>query len=172
MNKLILVGMTAVALSLGACGKKVPPPVETPPPAQTTDNSNSTDPNSLEVVELPALQADLVAKAGSDTVYFGTDQYSLDEASKATLAAQARWMAANPNVRASIEGHCDERGTREYNQALGERRANAAKDFLLSQGVPMSRLVVTSWGKERPVATGSNEEAWAQNRRAVTVIIR
>jgi len=172
MNKLILVGMTAAALSLGACGKKVPPPVETPPPAQTTDNSNSTDPNSLEVVELPALQADLVAKAGSDTVYFGTDQYSLDEASKATLAAQARWMAANPNVRASIEGHCDERGTREYNQALGERRANAAKDFLLSQGVPMSRLVVTSWGKERPVATGSNEEAWAQNRRAVTVIIR
>lgn len=172
MKKLILIGMTAVALSLGACGKKVPPPVETPPPAQTTDNSSSTDPNSLEVVELPALQADLVAKAGSDTVYFGTDQYSLDEASKATLAAQARWMMANPNVRASIEGHCDERGTREYNQALGERRANAAKDFLLSQGVPMSRLVVTSWGKERPVATGSNEEAWAQNRRAVTVIIR
>ena len=172
MKRVIIIGMAAVALSLGACGKKVPPPVETPPPAQTTDNSNSTDPNSLEVVELPALQADLVAKAGSDTVYFGTDQYSLDEASKATLAAQARWMMANPNVRASIEGHCDERGTREYNQALGERRASAAKDFLLSQGVPMSRLVVTSWGKERPVATGSNEEAWAQNRRAVTVIIR
>src|SRR6478752_4117479 len=172
MNKLILVGMTAVALSLGACGKKVPPPVETPPPAQTTDNSNSTDPNSLEVVELPALQADLVAKAGSDTVYFGTDQYSLDEASKATLAAQARWMMANPNVRASIEGHCDERGTREYNMALGERRANAAKDFLLSQGVPEARLLVTSWGKERPVAVGSNEEAWAQNRRAVTVLVR
>jgi peptidoglycan-associated lipoprotein len=79
---------------------------------------------------------------------------------------------ANPNVRASIEGHCDERGTREYNQALGERRANAVRDYLLSQGVPASRLVTTSWGKERPVATGSNEEAWAQNRRAVTVIIR
>ena len=89
-----------------------------------------------------------------------------------TLAAQARWLLANPNVRASIEGHCDERGTREYNQALGERRANATRDFLVSQGVPTSRLQVTSWGKERPVATGSNEEAWAQNRRAVTVIIR
>ena len=129
-------------------------------------------PNSLELVELPALQADLVAKAGSDTVYFGTDEYPLDEASKATLAAQARWLLATPNVRASIEGHCDERGTREYNMALGERRANAARDFLVSQGVPTSRLLVTSWGKERPVATGSNEEAWAQNRRAVTVIIR
>lgn len=172
MNKSILIGMTAVALTLGACGRKTPPaevpPVEQPP---ATD-PNSTDPNSLEVVELPALQADLVAKAGSDTIYFGTDEYSLDDASKATLAAQAQWMLANPNVRASIEGHADERGTREYNQALGERRANAARDFLLSQGVPAARLVVTSWGKERPVALGSNEEAWAQNRRAVTVIIR
>ncbi|MBA3668382.1 MAG: peptidoglycan-associated lipoprotein Pal [Sphingomonas sp.] len=164
--------MTGIALSLGACAKKIPP-ADIPPPAQPAEtNPNSADPNSLEVVELPALQADLVAKAGSDTVYFGTDQYALDEASKATLAAQARWMLANPNVRASIEGHADERGTREYNQALGERRANSARDYLVSQGVPTARLVVTSWGKERPVATGSNEEAWAQNRRAATVIIR
>ena len=170
MNKSILIGMTALALTLGACGRKTPP-AEVPPVEQpTTTDPNSTDPNSLEVVELPALQADLVAKAGSDTIYFGTDEYSLDDASKATLAAQAQWMMANPNVRASIEGHADERGTREYNQALGERRANAARDFLLSQGVPAARLVVTSWGKERPVALGSNEEAWAQNRRAVTVV--
>jgi len=172
MKKSILIGMTAVALTLGACGRKVPPaeipPVEQPPAA----DPNSTDPNSLEVVELPALQADLVAKAGSDTIYFGTDEYSLDDASKTTLAAQAQWLIANPSVRASIEGHADERGTREYNQALGERRASATRDFLVSQGVPTSRLVVTSWGKERPVATGSNEEAWAQNRRAATVIIR
>jgi len=173
MNKTFLIGMTAVALSLGACAKRTPPPEVVPeaPVAPPTD-PNSTDPNSLEVVELPALQADLIAKAGSDTVYFGTDEYSLDEASRATLAAQARWLIANPSVRASIEGHCDERGTREYNQALGERRANAARDFLVSQGVPVARLVVTSWGKERPVAQGSNEEAWAQNRRAATVIIR
>ena len=172
MNKPILIGMTAIALTLGACGRKVPPaeipPVEQPAPV----DPNSTDPNSLEVVELPALQAELVAKAGSDTIYFGTDLYSLDEGSRATLAAQARWLLANPNVRASLEGHADERGTREYNQALGERRANATRDFLLSQGVPAARMTVTSWGKERPVAPGSNEEAWAQNRRAVTVIIR
>ena len=172
MKKSILIGMTAVALTLGACGRKTPPaeipPVEQPPAA----DANSTDPNSLEVVELPALQADLVAKAGSDTIYFGTDKYDIDEASRATLTAQAQWLIANPNVRASIEGHADERGTREYNQALGERRASAARDFLVSQGVPTSRLVVTSWGKERPVALGSNEEAWAQNRRAATVVIR
>ena len=99
------------------------------PISRSPADPNSTDPNSLEVVELPALQADLVAKAGSDTVYFGTDEYSLDEASQATLAAQARWLLANPNVRASIEGHADERGTREYNQALGERRANADARF-------------------------------------------
>ena len=172
MKKSILIGMTAVALTLGACGRKVPPAEVVPPVEQPVTDPNSTDPNSLEVVELPALQADLVAKAGSDTIYFGTDEYSLDDASKATLAAQAQWLIANPTVRASIEGHADERGTREYNQALGERRANATRDFLLSQGVPADRMTVTSWGKERPVATGSNEEAWAQNRRAVTVIIR
>ena len=172
MNKTVLIGMSALALTIGACAKRTPPPAEVTQPPVTQTDPNSTDPNSLEVVELPALQADLVAKAGSDTVYFGTDEYSLDQATQVTLAAQARWMLANTNVRASIEGHCDERGTREYNQALGERRANAVRDFLVSQGVPTSRLVVTSWGKERPVATGSNEEAWAQNRRAVTVIIR
>ena len=173
MNKTVLIGMTVLALSLGACAKRTPPPGPlTEGPVVQPADPNSTDPNSLEVVELPALQADLVAKAGSDTVYFGTDEYALDQASQATLAAQARWLIANPNVRASIEGHADERGTREYNQALGERRANAARDFLVSQGVPTARLQVTSWGKERPVATGSNEEAWAQNRRAATVIIR
>ncbi|MDV3257348.1 MAG: peptidoglycan-associated lipoprotein Pal [Sphingomonas sp.] len=173
MKKTFVIGMAAVALTMGACAKRTPPPepISEGPVAPPVD-PNSTDPNSLEVVELPALQADLVAKAGSDTIYFGTDEYSLDQASQATLAAQARWLIANPNVRASIEGHADERGTREYNQALGERRANAARDFLVAQGVPASRLVTTSWGKERPVALGSNEEAWAQNRRAATVVIR
>jgi peptidoglycan-associated lipoprotein len=173
MNKTVLIGLSALALTIGACAKRTPPPAEVPQgPVTPPVDPNSTDPNSLEVVELPALQADLVAKAGSDTVYFGTDEYSLDQATQVTLAAQARWLIANPSVRASLEGHADERGTREYNQALGERRANAVRDFLVSQGVPTSRLVTTSWGKERPVATGSNEEAWAQNRRAVTVIIR
>ena len=172
MNKTILIGMTAIALtSLGAC-RRPPAPVETVPPVTNPDANAGANADDAELVELPAMQADLIAKAGSDTVYFGTDEYQLDAAAKATLAAQAQWLLAHHGVRASIEGHCDERGTREYNMARGERRANAAKDFLISQGVPEARLLVTSWGKERPVAAGSNEEAWAQNRRAVTVLVR
>jgi peptidoglycan-associated lipoprotein len=80
-------------------------------------------------------------------------------------------MQQYPNIRATIEGHADERGTREYNIALGERRANAAKNFLVSLGVPAERLTVVSYGKERPVAIGSNEQAWARNRRAVTIVL-
>ena len=173
MRKFLILGSAALALTMtSACTRKLAP--ENLPPAEqgpgTTDPN--VDPADVELTELPAMQADLVAKAGSDTVYFGTDEYQLDAASQATLAAQAKWMLANPRVRASIEGHADERGTREYNMALGERRANAARDFLQSQGVPADRLLVTSWGKERPVAAGSDETAWAQNRRAVTVIVR
>ena len=81
-------------------------------------------------------------------------------------------MLANPSVKGSIEGHADERGTREYNLALGERRANSAKNFLIANGVPAARLTVISWGKERPAAVGSDENAWAQNRRSVTVVVR
>ena len=174
MNKAILIGMTGLALGQTACGKKQPP-IDTAPPI--TDPSAGGDTgipadDAVDLVELPGMQADLVAKAGSDTVYFGTDEYALDDASRATLAAQARWMLANPSVRASIEGHADERGTREYNLALGERRANSAKAFLVANGVPETRLTVISWGKERPVAMGSDESAWAQNRRAVTVVVR
>ena len=171
MRKSLTLGVAALALTITGCGKKQPPASQIPPTEQPTGDP-SVAPGDVELTELPAMQADLVAKAGSDTVYFGTDEYVLDDQSKATLAAQAKWMLANPNVRASIEGHADERGTREYNMALGERRANAARDYLLSQGVPTARLLVTSWGKERPVAPGSDESAWAQNRRAVTVVVR
>lgn len=172
MRKSLILASAAIALTMTACARKQAPPEALPPVTDQGPVDPSVAPGDVELTELPAMQADLIAKAGSDTVYFGTDEYSLDEQSKATLAAQARWMLANPSVRASIEGHADERGTREYNMALGERRANAARDFLASQGVPANRLLVTSWGKERPVATGSNESAWAQNRRAVTVVVR
>ena len=168
-----LLAATAIGLMTAGCARKAPPPEAGLPPAgEQTAVPPGVDPADVELTELPAMQADLVAKAGSDTIYFGTDEYSLDSASQATLAAQARWMLANPRVRASIEGHADERGTREYNMALGERRANAARDYLVSQGVPPERLLVTSWGKEKPVAAGSDETAWAQNRRAVTVVVR
>ena len=172
MRKSLTLGVAALALTITACGRKTPPATEIPPATEQTGDTSGAAAGDVELTELPAMQADLVAKAGSDTVYFGTDEYQLDAQSQATLAAQAKWMLANPNVRASIEGHADERGTREYNMALGERRANAARDYMVSQGVPTSRLLVTSWGKERPVATGSDESAWAQNRRAVTVVVR
>ena len=172
MNKLILIGMTATALALGACGKKAPPADLGPAVTDPNAGAPIAADDNVDLVELPGMQADLVAKAGSDTVYFGTDKSDLDAASRATLAAQARWMLANPSVKGSIEGHADERGTREYNLALGERRANSAKNFLIASGVPAARLTVISWGKERPAAVGSDENAWAQNRRSVTVVVR
>ena len=172
MNKIILIGMTATALALGACGKKTPPADTGPVVIDPNAGANIPADENVDLVELPGMQADLVAKAGSDTVYFGTDKSDLDTASRATLAAQARWMLANPSVKGSIEGHADERGTREYNLALGERRANSAKNFLIANGVPAARLTVISWGKERPAAVGADENAWAQNRRSVTVVVR
>ena len=172
MRKSLTLGVAILALTISACGRKEAPATDIPPATDQTGDTSGAAPGDVELTELPAMQADLVAKAGSDTVYFGTDEFQLDAQSQATLGAQAKWMLANPNVRASIEGHADERGTREYNMALGERRANAARDYLISQGVPTARLLVTSWGKERPVAPGSDETAWAQNRRSVTVVVR
>ena len=173
MRKFTTIAMTAFALGAAACAKKqvavTPPAAENPADATGATGAENGD---VGLTELPGSQADMVAKAGSDTVYFGTDEFALDDASRATLAAQARWMVANRAIRASIEGHADERGTREYNLALGERRANSARAYLISQGVAEARLSVISWGKERPVAPGSNEEAWAQNRRSVTVLVR
>ncbi|MEO8141596.1 MAG: OmpA family protein, partial [Sphingomicrobium sp.] len=134
MRKFLIIGSAAIALTMtSACTRKMAPEY-IPPAAQGPATDPNVDPRDVDLTELPAMQADLVAKAGSDTVYFGTDKYELDGSSRATLAAQAKWMLANPRVRASIEGHADERGTREYNMALGERRANATRDFLASQG--------------------------------------
>lgn len=171
MRKSLNIALAVALLATAACARRDRAIAGTPAPATDTGVAagNAED---ADLVELPALQRDLVAKAGSDTIYFSTDKSDVDSASQRTLAAQAKWMIANPTVRASIEGHADERGTREYNMALGERRANAARDYLVSQGVPSTRLLVTSWGKERPVATGSDESAWAQNRRAVTVVVK
>ena len=161
--------MIAALLATGACARRDKAVTTTPPPVAQTPTTNEDD---VGLVELPGSQADLIAKAGTDTIHFATDKSDVDAQSRSILAAQAKWMMANPSVRASLEGHADERGTREYNMALGERRANAARDFLVAQGVPSARLLVTSWGKEKPIAVGSDESAWAQNRRAVTVVVK
>jgi peptidoglycan-associated lipoprotein len=171
MRKTLNLALVAALLATGACARKQAAVVPTPPPA-TTAPTTATNEDDVGLVELPGSQADLVAKAGTDTIHFATDKSDIDAQSRTILTAQAKWMMANPAVRASIEGHADERGTREYNMALGERRANAARDFLVAQGVPSARLLVTSWGKEKPIAVGSDESAWAQNRREVTVVVK
>ena len=110
-----------------------------------------------------------LAKGVPDRVFFATNESVLTTASRDTLRKQATWMRSNDSLSFAIEGHADERGTREYNLALGERRANAAKDYLMTYGISGNRLSVISYGKERPVNSGSNPLAWSQNRRSVTV---
>ena len=105
-----------------------------------------------------------------DRVLFAVDQSTLSPEARATLAGQARWLAANPSYAVRIEGHADEQGTREYNLALGARRANAVQEFLVSQGVPQGRLRTVTFGKERPIEVCSEEACYARNRRAVTVL--
>lgn len=103
----------------------------------------------------------------SDRVFFETDQYNLTAQAQDGIQAWARWLKAHPGATVLIEGHCDERGTREYNLALGARRATSVRNYLIALGIPASRLRTISYGKERPAVAGSNEEAWAKNRRGV-----
>jgi len=110
-----------------------------------------------------------LADGVKDRVFFATNESVLTTASRDTLRKQAAWLRKNSDVTVVLEGHCDERGTREYNLALGERRANAAKDYLMTYGIASNRISVISYGKERPVDSGSNPLAWSKNRRSVTV---
>jgi peptidoglycan-associated lipoprotein len=110
-----------------------------------------------------------LASGVPDRVFFATNKSTLTTASRDTLRKQAAWMRKKSKVTVSVEGHADERGTREYNLALGERRANAVKDYLMTYGISGSRISVISYGKERPVNSGSSPLAWSQNRRSVTV---
>lgn len=106
----------------------------------------------------------------TDTVYFAFDSSVLSAESRAALDTQVEWLKNHEDVDVVIQGHCDDRGTREYNMALGERRANAVKQYLVSNGIAENRIATRSFGKERPAVLGNNEEAWAQNRRAITVV--
>lgn len=117
----------------------------------------------------PGSVADFRQNVG-DRVFFDTDQSTVREDGRATLNKQAEWLKKYTNYQITVEGHCDERGTREYNLALGERRANAARQYLIAQGIPAARIKTVSFGKERPDPVGSDEGAWARNRRAVTAL--
>ena len=131
--------------------------------SSSTSAASNADNSALE-----AARAEMVSIG--DTVLFGYDSSQLSADAMATLDAQAALLNAKPSFRVKVEGHADERGTREYNLALGERRASAARDYLVAKGVDGSRIRIVSYGKERPAAVGSNEEAWAKNRRSVTVL--
>jgi peptidoglycan-associated lipoprotein len=168
--KTTLIAATAL-VALAGCAKKRPEQLPPPPgPAPTDTTGQATGPVGDAVV--PGSAADFKRSVQSDTVHFAVDQYDIDAESRAILDAQAAWLNRYPAVRVTIEGHCDERGTREYNLALGDRRANAAKNYLAERGVSPARSTVISYGKERPLALGSDEESWAQNRRAVTVVLQ
>jgi peptidoglycan-associated lipoprotein len=161
--------LLASAALVTACGPKKL--TDIPPPAQGSDFGNNGGGNGAGQI-LPGSQEDFVRSVSADRIFFDTDRFNIDPEDQATLQSQAQWLAQYQNVRITIEGHADERGTRDYNLALGERRANAAKNFLSSLGVNPARIQTVSYGKERPQALGSNEQSWAQNRRAVTITIR
>lgn len=117
----------------------------------------------------PGSQEDLAQNVG-DRVFFGTDRSDLNTEARTTLGRQAQWLKTYASVTVTIEGHADERGTREYNLALGERRATAARNYLIAQGIQSGRVKTISYGKERPAVLGSDDSAWSQNRRDVTVV--
>jgi len=173
MNRNLAVALlVSGALALSACGQKRAPADASSLPPPGGEASSSADYDAAGNYIGPGSQTDLRRVAGSDRVFFDLDSYGLDDMDKDTLRRHAAWLAQYPNVNVTIEGHCDERGTRDYNLALGERRANAAKNYLSALGVSPARMSVVSYGKERPEALGSDEQSWAQNRRAVTMVIR
>jgi peptidoglycan-associated lipoprotein len=163
MRKTIL---AAIVLACLGAGTIAPAQVRLPTIPRIGPRGQPPPPMTIEM-----LQADLVAKTGSDMVYFAGTSHGLTAAGQTTLVVQAQWLLANPAIRARIEGHADERTPRDYALAVGERRADAVRDFLVLQGVQPGRLTIVSWGKERPAVGGSSEEALALNRRARTVLV-
>ena len=149
LRKILVVILASIALTACATQKKAG--------KMTGDVYTGTD------------TVEYLATGVRDRVFFATNKSTLTTASRDTLRKQAAWMRKKSSLKFTIDGHADERGTREYNLALGERRANAVKDYLMTYGISGSRLSVISYGKERPVNSGSNPLAWSQNRRSVTV---
>ena len=152
LQGLKLAAVLAVALSMGACA-----------------NKNVGADGAMASAATPGSQQDFVVNVG-DRVFFESDQTELSPQAIATLEKQAQWLQTYNRYSFTIEGHADERGTREYNLALGARRANAVKEYLVSQGVSTGRVETVSYGKERPVAVCNDISCWSQNRRAVTVL--
>lgn len=171
ISKFVMIGLVAVTLS--ACGGDDEAAIDK---EAGMEREVITDSQPLSDVygdnlngPAPGTQADLVTNVG-DRIYFGYDRYDLTPEARSVLDAQAQWLAQYPTLSVTVEGHADERGTREYNLALGERRANSVKNYMVALGVSPSRINTISYGKERPAVPGSNDAAWSQNRRGVTKV--
>lgn len=168
-----------VFVTLAACASQ-PEPLPEPDPVPPPVVQPEPEPTPPPVIQEPVTEAYTGPRPGSmedfrvnvgERVYFDLDQSRLDTDDRDILQRQAAWLQSYPQARILVAGNCDERGTREYNLALGERRASVVKDYLVSLGVDSSRIDTISYGKERPIAAGSNEQAWAQNRNGFTQII-
>ena len=153
-----VVGLMAGLALLGACSDK-----------DSSGAATGTGATGTTAGVVPGSQEDLVANVG-DRVFYALDSSSLSGDARTTLDRQSAWLARYPQVSIQMAGDCDERGTAEYNLALGQRRANAARDYLVARGVSSARVTVISYGKERPTALGSDEQAYSQNRNAVTSV--
>jgi peptidoglycan-associated lipoprotein len=166
--------IAAAAVSMTACASKpkpsYPTTAATPPPAARPAPTTPPPPGPVGQQVLPGSQQDFVVNAG-DRVYFDLDSYSIRGDAEPVLGAQAAWLRRYPVVRVRIEGNADERGTREYNLALGARRANAVRDFLVAQGVTSDRITTVSYGKEQPIDPGTSEDAYQRNRNGHTALV-
>ena len=158
--------VTAAVLLLAACSSA-------PAPAPNSGAGSAPPPQTASMAPTspvtPGSADDFKVNVG-DRIFFDFDRFDLSAEARAQLEKQAAWLKTYPNITVTIEGNCDERGTREYNLALGERRAVSAKNYLVALGVDPNRIQTISYGKERPAVPGSDEAAWAQNRRDVTAI--
>ena len=172
--RLAMVGVAAV--SLAACSTKSKPTPAYPTTQQSTAPQTPLPPSQPGAVSgqptgaLPGSAQDFVVNVG-DRVYFDTDAHDIRDDAASILDAQSNWLRRYPGVRIRIEGNADERGTREYNLALGARRANAVRDFLVGRGVTADRISTISFGKEQPIDPGSDEDAWQKNRNGHTAIV-
>jgi len=164
LQRLELVCLASLIVLAGCTHKQEA--VSTSPPVQVP---KAEPPRVVTSSILPGSLQDFRTNVG-DTVHFAFDRYQIEDGDKPLLHKQAIWLNKYPRVRVTIEGHCDERGTREYNLALGARRANSVKEYLVAEGVALGRIDTISYGKERPICTESNENCWTQNRRGVTAI--
>jgi len=173
MNRnVIIAALVTSTIALAGCQSAAPAELPPPPPAPAApEPAPVAAPVQPAGPQLGSQEHFVAAVGGQNIIYFDTDRYNIDSADALAMQTQAQYLMRYSAISVTIEGHADERGTRDYNLALGERRANSAKNYLVGLGVPAGRIATVSYGKERPVALQSNEGAWAQNRRAVTIVI-